>query len=122
MKALQVDRRELVEEGEDWDTVHDRGFEEESFALLRGQVAEVAVGVDDGAFVGGDGVGSVLECGADVGYGGFAVFHVQRGGFEEDVSVRGGEPFADVLGSGLAGAKIRVRIQAICVGDPAHAS
>ncbi len=85
MKALQVDRGELIEQREDGDAVHDRGFEEESFALLRGEVAQVAVGMDDGAFVGGDGVGSVLEGGADVGDGGLAVFHVKRCGFEEDV-------------------------------------
>ena len=97
VEALQVDRGELVEERKDGDAVHDRGFEEESFALLRGQVAEFAVGVDDGAFVGGDGVGSVLECGADVVDGGLAVLHVERGGFEEDVGLGGGEPVADAL-------------------------
>ena len=109
MKALQVDRGELVEQREDGDAVHDRGFEEESFPLLRGQVAQFAVGVDDGSFVGGDGVGSVLEGGADVGDGGFAVFHVQRGGFEEDVSSGGGEPVADIARS--AGLKPMLRIR-----------
>jgi hypothetical protein len=34
--------------------------------LLGSQVAEFAVGVDYWSFVGGDGVGSVLERGADV--------------------------------------------------------
>ena len=65
-------------------------------ALLRGQVAQFAVGVDDGAFVGGDGVGSVVERGADVVDGGLAVFHVERGGFEDDVGAGGGEPFVHV--------------------------
>ena len=73
MEALQVDRGQLLEKRKDGDAVHDRGFEEESLALLRGQVAEFAVGVDDGAFVGGDGVGSVGEGGADVVDGGLAV-------------------------------------------------
>jgi hypothetical protein len=35
-------------------------------AFSCGQVAEFAVSVDDGAFVGGDGVGSVIEGDADV--------------------------------------------------------
>ena len=56
----------------------------------RGQVAQFAVGVDDGAFVGGDGVGSVVECGADVVDGGLAVCHVEGRGFEEDVGAGGG--------------------------------
>jgi hypothetical protein len=44
--------------------------------LCGGQIAKFAVGVDDWAFVGGDGMGSVLECGADVIDGGLAVFYV----------------------------------------------
>jgi hypothetical protein len=40
--------------------------------------------VDDGAFVGSDGVGSVIEGGADVVDGGLAVLDVEGGGFEED--------------------------------------
>ena len=63
-----------------------------------GQVAQFAVGVDDGAFVGGDGVGSVLEGGADVVDGGLAGFDVEGRGFEEDVGAGGGEPVADVGG------------------------
>ncbi len=55
--------------------------------MRRGQVAEFAVGVDDWSFVGGDGVGSVLERGADVIDGGLAGFDVERGGFEEDVGL-----------------------------------
>jgi hypothetical protein len=43
--------------------------------------------VDDGAFVGGDGVGSVIQGRADVVYGGLAGFDVEGGGFEEDVGL-----------------------------------
>jgi hypothetical protein len=53
--------------------------------------------VDDGAFVGGDGVGSVGEGGADVIDGGLAGFQVQRSGFEEKVGAGGGEPGVDVV-------------------------
>ena len=63
-----------------------------------GQIAEFAVGVDDWAFVGGDGVGSVLERGADVIDGGLSAFQVERGGFEQNVGVGGGEPVADLAG------------------------
>ena len=52
--------------------------------------------MDDGSFVGGDGVGSVLERGADVIDGGLAGFDVERGGFEEDVGLGGFEPLADI--------------------------
>jgi hypothetical protein len=91
-----MDRRELVEEGKDRDAVHHGGFEEEALALPRGQVAELAVGVNDCPFVGGDGVGSVLESGADVVDGGLAIFYIQRGGFEEDVRFGRFEPGANV--------------------------
>ena len=137
MKALQVNRGELVEEGEDRDAVHDGGFEEESLALLRGQVAEVAVGVDDGTFVSGDGVGSVLKGGADVGDGGLAVFHIEGCSFEEDVGLGGGEPVSDIFRRDLAGAAIWIRcrlfagggaratyfvyVHALWIGDPAQA-
>ena len=66
VKALQVDGGQLVEEGEDGNSVHDCGFEKEALAFFGGQVAEVAPGVNDGTFVGADGVGSVLKGGADV--------------------------------------------------------
>ena len=46
-----------MKQGEDGDAVHDGGFEEEAFVVGAGEVAELAVGVDDGAFIGGDGVG-----------------------------------------------------------------
>src|SRR5581483_7884063 len=73
MKALQVNGGELLEQGEDGDSVQDCGFEQESFALFHGKIAEFAVGMDDGTFVGGDGVRSVLECRADVVDGWLAV-------------------------------------------------
>jgi hypothetical protein len=95
---LQVNHRELFEEREDGHAVHHGGFEEESLALLCGQVAQFAVGVDDGAFVGGDGVGPVFEGGADVGDCGLAIFNVQRCGFEEDVGLGCRKPVADVAG------------------------
>ncbi len=97
VESPQVDRGQLIEQRKDGHAVHDRGFEEESFALPGGQIAEFAVGMDDGAFVCGDGVGSVLERGPDVVCGGLAVFHVQGGSFEEDVGFGGSEPFADVV-------------------------
>jgi hypothetical protein len=74
--------------------------------LFRGQVAQVTVCVDDRAFVGGDGVGSVFKGGADVIDGGLTVCHVERRGFEEDVGLGSGEPLADVFGCDLAGAGI----------------
>jgi hypothetical protein len=52
--------------------------------------------VNDCPFVGGDGVGSVLESGADVVDGGLAIFYIQRGGFEEDVRFGRFEPGANV--------------------------
>ena len=57
-----------------------------------GEVAEFAVGVDDWSFVGGDGVGSVSEGGADVIDGGLAGLDVEGCGFEEDVGLGSGEP------------------------------
>ena len=61
-----------------------------------GQVAKFAVGVDDWSFVGGDGVGSVVEGGADVVDGGLAGFDVERRGFEENIGAGGSEPVANV--------------------------
>jgi phage terminase large subunit-like protein len=87
MEALHVNRGQLVEERKNRDAVHDRGFEEKFFAARRGQVSELAVSVDDGAFVGGDGVGSVVEGGADVVDGGLAGFDVEGCSFEEDVGL-----------------------------------
>ena len=43
--------------------------------------------MDDRAFVGGDGVGSLIEGGADMVDRGLAVLDVEGGGFEEDVGL-----------------------------------
>ena len=82
VESVHVNRGKLIEQREDGDAVHHRGFEQELFAACGGQIAQLAVGVNDGAFVGGDGVGSLLEGGADVGDGGLACFNVERGSFE----------------------------------------
>ena len=79
------------------------------FSSRGGQISQFAVGVDDGAFVGGDGVGSVLEGGADVVDGGLAVGHVQGCGFEEDIGAGGGEPGTGVARDFLAGSQGRIR-------------
>src|SRR5580658_6018611 len=70
VETLHVNCGHLIEERKNGDAVHDCGFEQEFLAARGGQVAQFAVGVHDGAFVGGDGVGSVLEGGADVVDGG----------------------------------------------------
>src|ERR1035438_291737 len=90
VESLQVNRRKLIEQREDGDAVHHRGFEQELFAARGGQIAQLAVGVNDGAFVGGDVVGTVLEGGADVVDGGLAVFHVERSRFEKEGGGGGG--------------------------------
>src|SRR5258708_23196703 len=79
-------------------------------------------------------MGSVLEGSADVIDCGLTVFYVEGSGFEEDVGLGGGEPFADVVmwgghscpptvGSRI-GIQIRQRgeIQPACVSDPAPAA
>jgi hypothetical protein len=87
VKTLQMDGGEVFEQGEDRDAIHHGGFEEEALAFRCGQVAEFAVRVDDGAFVGGDGVGSVADGGADVVDGGLSGLDVEGGGFEEDIGL-----------------------------------
>ena len=96
MESLQVNDGQFMEEREDGDAIHHGGFEEEAFAAGGGEIAEFAVGVDDWAFVGSDGVGSVVEGGADVIDGGLAGFDVEGGGFEENVGAGGFQPGADV--------------------------
>jgi hypothetical protein len=54
--------------------------------------------VDDGSFVGGDGVGSVVERGADVIDGGLALGDVEGCGFEENVGASFSQPRADLSG------------------------
>ncbi len=95
VKSPQADRGQLMKQREDGDAIHHGGFEEEAFALRGGQIAEFAVGVDDWSFVGGDGVGSVLERGADVIDGRLAGFDVEGGGFEEDIGLGGFQPSLD---------------------------
>jgi hypothetical protein len=103
-----------------------------------GQVAEFAVSVDDGAFVGGDGVGSVVEGGADVLDGGLSSLDVEGCGFEKNVGAGGGEPGVDGVGFRVSwggrscpptvGNRIRIKIEdrggikAVLVGDPAQTS
>jgi len=87
VEALQVNGGHLLEERKNWDAVHDRRFKKEFLALFRRQVAQFAVGVDDRAFVGGDGVGSLIEGGADVVDGRLAVLDVEGCGFEEDIGL-----------------------------------
>jgi hypothetical protein len=77
----------------------------------------------------------VFEGGADVVYGGLAVFHVEGRGFEEDVGLGGGEPVANVRRlwirfparghecpryTGLS--HTGFGIQAVGIGDPAQAA
>ena len=64
--------------------------------MARRQVAEFAVGVDNGAFVRGEGVGSVVESGADVIDGGLAILDIEGCGFEKDVGLCRGEPGSNV--------------------------
>jgi hypothetical protein len=71
-----MDCGHLVEKRKDGDAIHHGGFEQEALAFDGSQIAEFAVGVDDGSFVGGDGVGSVLEGGANVIDRGLAVLDV----------------------------------------------
>jgi len=87
MKALQMHGGELLEEREDRDAIHHGRLEEESSAFARRQVAEFAVGVDNRTFVRGDGVGSVVESGADVIDGGLAILDIEGCGFEKDVGL-----------------------------------
>ncbi len=97
--------------------------------MRNGEIAEFAVGVDDWSFVSGDGVGSVLERGADVIDGGLAGFDVERGGLEYER--RPGRPSAS-LGRSLtsdqmsrpSAAKCPLHagrgIETIWVGDPSQ--
>jgi hypothetical protein len=134
VESVQVDRGHLIEQREDGDAIHHGGFEEEALALGGGEVAEVAVGVDDWSFVGGDGVGSVVEGGADVICGGLAGLDVEGGGFEEDVGLGGGQPVLDVCwlrirssgfsarGRALYIIHTELGSQTVRVGDPSQAA
>jgi cobalamin biosynthesis protein CbiD len=52
--------------------------------------------MNDGAFVGGDGMGSVFERGVNVVDGGLAVLYVERSRFEKNISLCRREPLTDV--------------------------
>ncbi len=92
VEALHVDGGHLLEERENRDAIHHRRFEQEFLSASLRQVAQFTVGVDDGAFVGGDGVGSVLEGSADVVDAGLAIFYVEGCGFKQHIGACGGEP------------------------------
>jgi len=98
VKSVQMNGGQLIEQRKDGDAVHHRGFEQEALAARGSQIAEFAVSVNDGAFVSGDGVGSVLESGADVIGGGLTVLYVKGCGFEENVGAGGGKPAFDIKG------------------------
>src|SRR5579872_1395579 len=98
--------------------------------MFGGEIAQLAVGVNDRAFVGSDGVSSVLEGGADVVDSRLAILHVKRSGFEEDVGLGGRKPVADIVYLSIppgarqfAGEGARstdfVCIDSIWIGDPA---
>jgi len=92
-----MNHRQLIKQRKNRDAIHHRGFEQKALAARGREVAEFAVGVDDGSFVSGDGVGSMIERGADVIDRRLSIFYVERRGFEENVGAGGGEPGADVL-------------------------
>lgn len=90
-----------------------------------GEFAEVAIGVDDGAFVGADGVSAGFERRFDVLDSGMAVVPVKGAGFEKNVGLRSMEPFANICGLRRCGRRPMViervfSAQAIGVGDPAN--
>ena len=79
-------------------------------AGARGFIAEIGVGVGDGALVGGDDVHASGEGGADVTDGGFAGRWVEGGEFDGDIGLGGIEESLDgfqarteVRASGKAG-------------------
>jgi hypothetical protein len=125
VEALQVDGGQLVEEREDGDPIHHGGLEEEALASARGQIAEFAIGVDDGAFVGSNRVGSMVQGGADVVDGRLSGRNVEGSGFEEDVSFGRGEPGMDVcsLREFRGGGRFDLfGIDACRIGDPTEAA
>ena len=62
------------------------------------QFAEFAIGVDDRAFVGADGMRAGLECRFDVLDGGVAAVAIKRASFEKDVGLGSMEPFTGIGG------------------------
>ena len=83
--------------------------------------------MDDGAFVGADGVRAGFQGGLEMFDGGLAGAPIQRASLEKHVCARGGEPFADVGGL-LRGLRRPAmgegggRVEAVRVGDPTDPS
>lgn len=96
MKALQVNGREFAEKRKDRGAIHHRGLEQEALAFLAGKVAEFTIGVYDGAFVRGDGMGAMFERSPNVAGGGLASFHIERRGLEENVGFGRREPISHI--------------------------
>lgn len=122
---------------EDGHAIHHRRFEQESPAAGRSKIAQLAVRVNDRAFVGADGMRSVFERGADVIDRRQTGFDIKRRGFEEHVPTSRGKPrlclFVGGCGPrGLKPAFLRwlfgtaqaapFQIQTVGIGDPAQAS
>jgi len=97
----------VAKKREDGDAVHDGRFEEEALPTAGCEIAQLSIGMDDGAFVGGDGVGSVFERLANMVDRRLAGFDVEGSGFEDDVGLGGDEP----VGVGWAGASANVRVR-----------
>ena len=110
------------------DAVHHGGFVEKAAIFFFGERGEFGERVDDGTFVGGDGVRAEFERGFDVIGGGFAGGGVERTGFEDDVGASAFDPFANVVrsGGGIRRRPVIIengeRIEAVGIGDPAVAA
>src|SRR5260370_32250856 len=76
VKSLEMDCGHLMEKRKDGDAIHDGGFEQEALAFGGCQIAQFSISVDDWAFVGGDGMSSVFEGGAEFTDGRVARFDV----------------------------------------------
>src|SRR5580692_12393241 len=119
----------VLKHGENRHPHHDRGLVEELAVLLFCERRELVVGVNDGAFVGGDGMRPEFESHPQMFGGGLAGFDIERGGLEENIGARFFEPLAEiarlrrvaVLDQGMA-VERRQWIKAIRVGDPAGAA
>jgi hypothetical protein len=82
----------------------------------------------DRTFVGGDGVGAMLERGFEVLDGGLAGLEVERTGFEDYVGAGTVEPFANIarglclLQRGPVIVEDSQRVEAVGIGEPAAAA
>jgi hypothetical protein len=65
--------------------------------MFHSEIAQFAVGVDDRAFVGGNGVGSVLQCTANMRDRGLAIFDIEGCSFEDDIGACGGKPGMNII-------------------------